>query len=85
MIEDFQEPNDMKNDVKVLYSTAGAAILLNVSVSTVRYHLYVAKDLEADSVFAGRLQFTKETLLRSQANWRGPGRPRETEKKGGDK
>ncbi len=59
-----------------IYSTATAAVRLGLSVATVKYHLYVAKDLEPDSVFAGRLQFTEETLVKFLAHKRGPGRPR---------
>ena len=64
----------------MLYSTATAAEWLNLSVATVKYHLYVARDLKPDYILAGRLIFTEGTLQQFKANKRGPGRPSETKK-----
>lgn|GEM_PF-2837978 len=46
----------------MLYSTATAAERLGLSVATVKYHLYIAKDLKPDYVLGARLIFTEETL-----------------------
>ena len=64
----------------MLYSTATAAERLSLSVATIKYHLYVAKDLKPDYVLGARLIFTEETLVAFLARKRGPGRPKETEK-----
>ena len=60
----------------MLYSTATAAKWLGLSVATVKYHLYVAKDLKPDYVLGGSLVFTEQTLREFKAQKRGPGRPR---------
>lgn len=62
--------------MKELYGTRKAAEYLGVSVPTIKYHLYVAKDLEPDTVVSGRLVFTKETLDHFNEHVRKePGRP----------
>ena len=68
----------------MLYSTATAAERLSLSVATIKYHLYVAKDLKPDYVLGARLIFTEETLVAFLARKRGPGRPKSV-KKGGEK
>ena len=68
----------------MLYSTATAAERLGLSVATVKYHLYIAKDLKPDYVLGARLIFTEETLVAFLARKRGPGRPKSV-KKGGEK
>ena len=59
-----------------IYSTVEAAEYLRLSVATVKYHLYVAKDLEADQKLAGRLVFTRDTLDQFNQAKRTPGAPR---------
>jgi hypothetical protein len=59
----------------MLYSTATAAERLGMAVVTVKYHLYIVKDLKPDYVIAGRLVFTEETLAKFEAGKGSPGRP----------
>lgn len=59
-----------------IYTTAQAAKLLNLSISTVKYHLYVARDLKADLKAGHTLLFSRKTLDKFTANKRKPGRPK---------
>ncbi len=57
-----------------LFSTSGAAAYLGLAVITVKYHIYVAKDLHPQKV--GRtLVFTQEELDAFKERKRPPGRP----------
>lgn len=58
-----------------LYSTAEAARYLGLSVATVKYHIYQAKDLSPDTTIGRNLVFTQATLDAFAANKRSPGRP----------
>ncbi len=60
-----------------LYDWEGAAAYLGVSVNTVAYHVYQAKDLVPSVRKAARYTFfTKEDLDAYLARKRGAGRPR---------
>ena len=61
--------------MKQFFSTKEAAEYLKLSVSSIRYHLYHAKDLQGEP-FGNSLMFTKETLDHFQVNKRSPGRPK---------
>lgn len=58
-----------------IFDLQAAARYLGVKPETVKHHLYVAKDLQADGTVGKSLYFTRETLDTYQANRRGPGRP----------
>ena len=58
-----------------LYSTKQAAEYIGISLPTLKYHLYIAKNLSAPKV-GNSLVFTQEMLDEFKANRRGPGRPR---------
>lgn len=62
-----------------IFGTAGAAIYLNIAHPTVKYHIYVAKNLKADMEIGGRLIFFKSTLDLFNSNKRSQGRPKKTE------
>ena len=62
----------MENDTM---TTKQAAVYCGLSVRTIKWHIYEAKDLAADFVFGGSLAFRKSTLDLFLANRRSPGRP----------
>ncbi len=65
----------MKIKVKQFFSTKEAAEYLNLSVRSIYYHLYRAKDLKGEPL-GNSLMFTRETLDHFQVNKRSPGRPK---------
>lgn len=74
------DPDKKASDDLQIFSTVEAAEYLGVSVPTVKYHLYVAKDLEPDTELGGRLVFTKATLDHFNEHVRRePGRPGKNE------
>ena len=62
-------------EIKQFFSTNEAAKYLNLSVASIRYHLYRAKDLTGASL-GNSLMFTREELDRFHSNKRPPGRPK---------
>ncbi len=61
--------------MKQIFSTQEAAGYLKLSVASVKYHLYHAKDLKGE-MFGNSLMFTKDQLDHFQVNKRPPGRPK---------
>jgi len=61
--------------MKQVFSTKEAAEYLNLSVASVKYHLYHAKDLKGEP-FGNSLMFTKEDLDHFKVNKRPAGRPK---------
>ena len=67
---------DLENyEMKQVFSTKEAAKYLALSVRSVYYHLYQAKDLKGEPL-GNSLMFTKETLDNFKLNKRSPGRPK---------
>jgi hypothetical protein len=58
-----------------IYNTQQAAEYLGFSISSIKYHVYIAKDIKA-KMFGNSLMFTKNSLDRFSKNRRSPGRPR---------
>ena len=61
-----------------LYTTATAAEYLDLSVSTIKYHLYTSGLLKADAHLGHTLVFFKETLDAFAEQERPTGRPPKT-------
>lgn len=61
--------------MSALYSTRTAAEYLGVKPETIKYHVYVAKDLVPDQRLGNTLVFTQETLDRFKQTKRTLGRP----------
>ncbi len=61
--------------MKQVFSTKEAAEYLKLSVASIKYHLYHARDLRGEP-FGNSLMFTKETLDQFKINKRPPGRPK---------
>lgn len=58
-----------------LFSTAEAAAYLGMKLETVKYHVYVVKDLKPNKLIGKTLVFTQETLDEFMTRKRPVGRP----------
>jgi hypothetical protein len=61
-----------------IFSTAEAAAYLGLKPASLRYHIYVAKDLRPDFTVGRTFAFTRETLDKFAAEKRPAHRPRKS-------
>ena len=78
-MENVEQKEKSSTESPNVFGTTSAAEYLNISIPTVKYHIYNAGTLKPDMVVGGRLIFTKETLDEFNSNKRLPGRPRKDE------
>jgi hypothetical protein len=62
--------------MKDFYTTQTAAVYLGCAVRTVKYHLYIAKDLKPDETMGHALIFSRATLDEFRKHKRPGGRPK---------